>query len=64
MNQKLTLATRLFLSHLAVMMMGLGTFVFIAKFSSPQFFMLRLEQLEKKGFMTVRSAKTFFNRRV
>lgn len=59
MNQKLSLATRLFLSHLAVMMVGLGTFVFIAKYSSPQFFMLRLEQLEKKGFMTVRSAKTY-----
>ncbi|WP_066121944.1 cell wall metabolism sensor histidine kinase WalK [Geminocystis sp. NIES-3709] len=41
------------------MIVGLGTFVFIAKFSSPQFFVLRLEQLEKKGFMTVRSAKTY-----
>ncbi len=59
MSQKLSLATRLFLSHLAVMMLGLGTFVFIAKYSSPQFFVLRLEQLEKKGFMTVRSAKTY-----
>jgi len=59
MSQKLSLGTRLFLSHLAVMMVGLGTFIFIAKFSSPQFFVLRLEQLEKKGFMTVRSAKTY-----
>lgn len=59
MSKKLTLGTRLFLSHLAVMIVGLGTFVFIAKFSSPQFFVFRLEQLEKKGFMTVRSAKTY-----
>lgn len=59
MTQKLSLGTRLFLSHLIVMIVGLGTFVFIAKFSSPQFFVLRLEQLEKKGFITVRSAKTY-----
>ena len=59
MTQKLSLGTRLFLSHLIVMMVGLGTFLFIAKFSSPQFFVLRLEQLEKKGFFTVRSAKTY-----
>lgn len=58
-NHKLTLGTRLFLSHLAVMMVGLGTFVFIAKFSSPQFFVLRLEQLERRGFITFRSAKTY-----
>ncbi len=59
MRQKLSLGTRLFLSHLIVMVVGLGTFVFIAKFSSPQFFVLRLEQLEKKGFITVRSARTY-----
>ena len=56
---KLSLGTRLFLSHLAVMVVGLSTFVFIAKFSSPQFFVLRLEQLERKGFITFRSAKTY-----
>lgn len=56
---KLSLGTRLFLSHLIVMIVGLGSFVFIAKFSSPQFFVLRLEQLEQKGFITVRSAKTY-----
>jgi signal transduction histidine kinase len=59
MTQKLSLGTRLFLSHLIVMVVGLGTFVFVAKLSSPQFFVLRLEQLEKKGFITVRSAKTY-----
>ena len=59
MSNKLSLGTRLFLSHLIVMIVGLGTFVFIAKFSSPQLFVLRLEQLEKKGFFTVRSARTY-----
>lgn len=59
MKQKITLGTRLFLSHLAVMIVGLSTFIFIAKVSSPQFFVLRLEQLERKGFLTVRSAKTY-----
>ena len=58
-RSKLSLATRLFLSHLAVMIVGLSTFVFIAKFSSPQFFILRLEQLERKGFITFRYAKTY-----
>ncbi|MBF2056714.1 MAG: HAMP domain-containing histidine kinase [Cyanobacterium sp. T60_A2020_053] len=54
-----SLGTKLFLSHLAVMVVGLSTFFVIAKFSSPQFFVLRLEQLEQKGFITVRSAKTY-----
>jgi signal transduction histidine kinase len=58
-NNKLTLGTRLFLSHLIVMIVALGTFIFIAKVSSPQFFVFRLEQLEKKGFFTVRSARTY-----
>ena len=58
-NDKLSLGTRLFLSHLGVMIVGLSTFVVIAKLSSPQFFVLRLEQLEKKGFITFRSAKTY-----
>jgi signal transduction histidine kinase len=56
---KLSLGTRLFLSHLIVMIVGLGSFIFIAKLSSPQFFILRLEQLERKGFITFRSAKTY-----
>ncbi len=42
-NSQLSLGTRLFLSHLAVMVVGLSTFVCIAKFSSPQFFVVRLE---------------------
>ncbi|MGY6529961.1 MAG: sensor histidine kinase [Cyanobacterium sp.] len=59
MKQKMSLGTRLFLSHLAVMVVGLSTFIGVAKVSSPQFFVVRLEQLERKGFLTVRSAKTY-----
>jgi len=56
---KLSLGARLFISHLLVMMVGLGSFVVIAKFSSPRMFVLRLEQLEKRGIFTVRSARTY-----
>lgn len=41
------------------MMVGLGSFVAIAKFSSPRMFILRLEQLEERGLFTVRSARTY-----
>ena len=56
---KLSLGARLFVSHLLVMMVGLGSFVIIAKVSSPRMFVLRLEQLEKRGIFTVRSARTY-----
>ena len=56
---KLSLGTRLFISHLLVMMVGLGSFIIIAKVSSPRMFVLRLEQLEKRGIFTVRSARTY-----
>jgi signal transduction histidine kinase len=56
---KLSLGARLFISHLLVMMVGLGSFVIIAKFSSPRMFVLRLEQLESRGIFTVRSARTY-----
>jgi signal transduction histidine kinase len=56
---KLSLGTRLFVSHLLVMIVGLGSFVIIAKLSSPHMFILRLEQLEKRGLFTVRSARTY-----
>lgn len=56
---KLSLGTRLFLSHLLVMFVGLGSFICIAKFSSPRMFVIRLEKLEKQGFFTVRSARTY-----
>ena len=56
---KLSLGARLFISHLLVMMVGLGSFVIIAKVSSPRMFVLRLEQLEERGIFTVRSARTY-----
>lgn len=56
---KLSLGTRLFISHLLVMIVGLSSFVLMAKLSSPRMFVLRLEQLERKGFITVRSARTY-----
>jgi signal transduction histidine kinase len=56
---KLSLGTRLFLSHLLAMIVGLGSFVIIAKLSSPNMFVLRLEQLERRGFFTLGSARTF-----
>ncbi|MDJ0598034.1 MAG: HAMP domain-containing sensor histidine kinase [Crocosphaera sp.] len=56
---KLSLGTRLFLSHLLVMFVGLGSFIGIAKFSSPKMFVIRLEKLEQQGFFTVRSARTY-----
>ena len=56
---KLSLGTRLFISHLLVMMVGLGSFIIIAKVSSPRMFVVRLEQLEKRGIFTVRSARTY-----
>jgi signal transduction histidine kinase len=59
---KLSLSTRLFLSHLLVMVVGLSSFIIIAKVSSPKMFVLRLEQLERQGFFTVRSARTFLVR--
>ncbi|MEB3308802.1 MAG: HAMP domain-containing sensor histidine kinase [Snowella sp.] len=59
---KLGLGTRLFLSHFIVMLVGLGSFVALAKLSSPRMFVLRLEQLEHQGFITVRSARTYLIR--
>jgi signal transduction histidine kinase len=47
---KMGLGTRLFLSHLAVMIVGLGTFVTVGRFYSPRLFILHLQQLEGRGF--------------
>ena len=41
------------------MMVGLASFIVLAKLSSPKMFLLRLEQLENQGFITVRSARTY-----
>ncbi len=44
------------------MLVGLGSFVVLAKLSSPRMFVLRLEELESQGFITVRSARTYLIR--
>jgi len=47
---KLGLRARLFFSHLLVMIVGVTTLVIIGKISSPRFFVLHLERLERRGF--------------
>jgi signal transduction histidine kinase len=44
------LRTRLFLSHLTVMVVGLSTLLTVGKVYSPQFFVLHLERLEISGY--------------
>lgn len=47
---KVDLRSRLFLSHLLVMLIGVTSLVIIGKISSPRFFVHNLEQLEGPGF--------------
>lgn len=47
---KLGLRSRLFLSHLVVMIVGLSTLLTVNKLFSPRFFVLHLERLEGSGF--------------
>ncbi|NJL84507.1 MAG: HAMP domain-containing protein, partial [Chloroflexaceae bacterium] len=56
---KLNLGTRLFLSHLFVMLLAVGSFAFIAKVSARPLFVLRLEQLAQQGNYTIRSGRTY-----
>ncbi|MCS6792460.1 MAG: HAMP domain-containing histidine kinase [Oscillatoriaceae bacterium SKW80] len=54
---KLGLRARLFLSHLLVMLVGVGSLVVTGKISSPRMFVSHLEKLEGPGF-TLRYART------
>lgn len=54
---RLGLRSRLFLSHLLIMIVGISSIVIIGKVSSPRFFVLRLEELEGRGFY-LRYART------
>ena len=54
---KIGLSSRLFLSHLLVIIVGIGSFLIIGKLSSPRLFILHLEQLEGNGFR-LRYART------
>lgn len=57
-SKSLPLASRLFLSHLLVMMVGVTSFALIAKLSSPRLFVWHLQQLEGQG-VTLRFARTY-----
>jgi len=48
------LRTRLFISHLLVMIVGVGSLVIIGKVSSPRLFILHLEGLERRRFYLLR----------
>ena len=48
--KSLPLASRLFFSHLVVMIVGVLSLVIISKVSSPRFFVLHLERLEQRGY--------------
>ncbi|MBE9053558.1 HAMP domain-containing histidine kinase [Nostocales cyanobacterium LEGE 11386] len=52
-TKSLPLASRLFLSHLVVMMVGLISLVIISKVSSPHLFILHLERLENRGMRLI-----------
>ncbi|TVP63793.1 MAG: sensor histidine kinase [Nodularia sp. (in: Bacteria)] len=51
--KSLPLASRLFLSHLVVMIVGLVTLVTISGISSPRFFVLHLQRLESRGMRLI-----------
>ena len=57
-TKSLPLASRLFFSHLLVMIVGVSSLVIIGKLSSPRFFVLHLQQLEGRG-VTLRFARTY-----
>ncbi|MBH8551249.1 HAMP domain-containing histidine kinase [Nostocaceae cyanobacterium CENA357] len=52
-TKSLPLASRLFFSHLVVMIVGLLSLVIISKVSSPRFFVLHLERLESRGLKLI-----------
>ncbi|MGF1538392.1 MAG: sensor histidine kinase [Elainellaceae cyanobacterium] len=57
-RKPLSLASRLFWSHIVVMVVGLTTLFVVGKVSSPRFFVLRLRQIEIAGFGSVRQVRT------
>ncbi|HEY9727494.1 MAG TPA: HAMP domain-containing sensor histidine kinase [Chroococcales cyanobacterium] len=57
-RKSLPLASRLFFSHLLVMIVGVSSLAIVGKLSSPRFFVLHLQQLEGKG-VTLRYARTY-----
>ncbi|MGB3614099.1 MAG: hypothetical protein WBA10_09920, partial [Elainellaceae cyanobacterium] len=57
-RKPLSLTSRLFWSHIVVMVVGLSTLFVVGKISSPRFFVLRLRQIEIAGFGSVRQVRT------
>lgn len=57
-TKSLPLASRLFLSHLLVMIVGVVSLVIIGKLSSPRFFILHLQQLEGQN-ISLRYARAY-----
>lgn len=57
MKFRLDLRSRLFLSHLLVMLVGIGSLVLVNRIWSPRMFVLKLEELEGTGFR-LRYART------
>jgi signal transduction histidine kinase len=57
-RKSLPLASRLFFSHLLVMIVGVSSLAIVGKLSSPRFFVLHLQQLEGRG-VTLRYARTY-----
>lgn len=57
-TKSLPLASRLFLSHLLVMIVGVVSLVIIGKLSSPRLFILTLQQLEGRN-VSLRYARTY-----
>ncbi len=51
--KSLSLASRLFLSHLVVMVVGVASLVVMSRIFSPQFFVLHLQHLESRGMRLV-----------
>lgn len=54
---KFNLGNRLFLSHIAVMLIGLGSFIVISKVFFPKQVFIHLNTLEKRGFIVLNSRK-------
>ncbi|QSJ15519.1 HAMP domain-containing histidine kinase [Nostoc sp. UHCC 0702] len=52
-TKSLPLASRLFFSHLVVMIVGVISLVIMSKVSSPRFFVLHLESLESRGWKLI-----------
>lgn len=52
-RKSFSLASRLFFSHLVVMMVGVTSLVIMSRISSPQFFVLHLQHLESQGVQLI-----------